>query len=93
MPQPIKVLLVDDKEDYCKSLSGPARHYNLQIAYRLDWETGFEYLQKNPSIEFVILDGKGKAEADQEVEHESFALKAIKDIQEYGNKQNKQIPF
>lgn len=93
MEQPIKVLLVDDKEDYCKSLSGVARHKNIQIVYSLDWETGFEILQNDANIEFVILDGKGKVEADQAIEHESFALKAMKDIDVYGSKVNRDIPY
>jgi hypothetical protein len=93
MAQPIRVLLVDDKKDYCESLSGPARHKNIQIVYKLDWETGFEVLKEDPLIEFIILDGKGKAEADQEVEHESFAMKAMKDIDIYGGKINKYIPY
>ena len=40
MARPIKVLLVDDKKDYCKSLSGVARHKNLQVVFELDWENG-----------------------------------------------------
>src|SRR5690554_31401 len=93
MEQPIKVLLVDDKEDYCKSLSGVARHNNIQIVYSLDWETGFEILKNDANIEFVILDGKGKVEADQAIEHESFALKAMKDIDAYGSEISRDIPY
>ena len=93
MAQPIKVLLVDDKEDYCMSLSGPARHKNIQIVYNLDWETGFETLKNDPNIEFVILDGKGKIEADQETEKDNFVMRAMKDIDEYSQKQGKDIPY
>lgn len=93
MSQPIKVLLVDDKEDYCKSLSGPARYKNIQIVYNLDWETGFEALKNDPKIEFVILDGKGKIEADQETEKDNFVMRAMKDIDTYSNEKSKNIPY
>ncbi|MDI9258188.1 hypothetical protein [Flavobacterium sedimenticola] len=89
----IKVLLVDDKEDYCQSLVGVGRLSNLNIVYRLDWETGFEVLTNNPSIEFVILDGKGKIEEDQEVEKDNFVFKAIKDITQWSEKNKKHIPY
>ena len=75
----IKVLLVDDKEDYCKSLSGPARHKNIQIVYNLDWETGSETLKNDSkTIEltlslrkldnglYVSLPSFSKVEQDQE---------------------------
>jgi hypothetical protein len=93
MAAPIRVLLVDDKEDYCKSLSGPARHKNIQIAYYLDWETGFEALKNDSKIEFVILDGKGKIEADQETERDNFVIRAMQDIERYAKKINKDIPY
>lgn len=93
MKTPIRVLLVDDKEDYCQSLSGAARHENIQIVYKLDWETGFEVLQNDLNIEFVILDGKGKIEADQETEKDNFVMRAINDIKAYSNKIGKHIPF
>src|SRR5574343_93596 len=89
----IKVLLVDDKEDYCQSLVGVGRLSNLNIVYRLDWETGFEVLKNDPSIEFVILDGKGKIEEDQEVEKDNFVFKAIKDITQWSEKNKKHIPY
>lgn len=92
MPQPIKVLLVDDKEDYCLSLSGAARSKNIQIVYKLDWETGFEVLKEDPRIEFVILDGKGKIEADQETEKDNFAIRAKDDIKDYGHQIGRYIP-
>ena len=90
--QPIKVLLVDDKEDYCQSLSGAARNKNIQIVYKLDWETGFEELKNDPKIEFVILDGKGKIEADQETEKDNFVFRAIKDISSYSSETQRSIP-
>lgn len=93
MATPIRVLLVDDKEDYCKSLSGPARHKNIQIVYNLDWETGFERLKNDPLIEFVILDGKGKIEADQETERDNFVIRAMQDIERYAKEINKDIPY
>lgn len=93
MATPIRVLLVDDKEDYCKSLSGPARHHNIQIVYNLDWETGFERLKNDPLIEFVILDGKGKIEADQETEKDNFVIKAMLDIDKYAKEIQKDIPY
>lgn len=93
MAQIIKVLLVDDKKDYCVSLSGVARNSNLQIIYNLDWETGFEVLKNDPKIEFVILDGKGKIEADQETEKDNFVIRAMIDIDEYAQKQGKNIPY
>jgi hypothetical protein len=93
MEKPIQVLLVDDKKDYCESLEVAARHANIQIIYYLDWETGFEELQNNPSIEFVILDGKGKIDADQEVEKDNFVMRAIKEIDAYSHKIMKHIPY
>lgn len=93
MAIPIRVLLVDDKEDYCKSLSGPARHHNIQMVYNLDWETGFERLKNDPLIEFVILDGKGKIEADQETEKDNFVIKAMLDIDKYVKEVQKDIPY
>lgn len=93
MARPIKVLLVDDKEDYCKSLSGVARHKNLQIVFELDWENGFERLKKESNIEFVILDGKGKIEADQETEKDNFVIRAMKDIDNYSKEVNRHIPY
>lgn len=93
MTTPVRVLLVDDKEDYCKSLSGPARHHNIQIVYNLDWETGFERLKKDPLIEFVILDGKGKIEADQETEKDNFVIRAMLDIDKYAKGIQKDIPY
>lgn len=93
MSKPIKVLLVDDKKDYCESLSGVARNSNIKIDYKLDWETGFEVLKIDPTIEFVILDGKGKIEADQETERDNFAMKAMKDIDAYSARISKHIPY
>ncbi len=93
MSKPVRVLLVDDKKDYCESLSGVARHNNIQLEYKLDWETGFEFLKNDPSIEFVILDGKGKIEADQEVEKDNFALRAMKDLDAYALQIGRHIPY
>ena len=93
MSKPLRVLLVDDKKDYCESLSGVARHKNIQLEYKLDWETGFEFLKNDPSIEFVILDGKGKIEADQEVERDNFALRAMKDLDAYALQIGRHIPY
>ncbi|RCW93622.1 hypothetical protein [Winogradskyella arenosi] len=93
MSKPLRILLVDDKKDYCESLSGVARHNNIQLEYKLDWETGFELLRNDPTIEFVILDGKGKIEADQEVEKDNFALRAIKDLDAYAMQIGKHIPY
>ena len=93
MSKPLRVLLVDDKKDYCESLAGVARHNNIQLEYKLDWETGFELLRNDPSIEFVILDGKGKIEADQETEKDNFAMKAKDDIVKYSRQIAKHIPF
>lgn len=93
MKKPVKVLLVDDKEDYCQSLSGASRHKNIQIVYKLDWETGFEELQKDLHIEFVILDGKGKIEADQEIERGNFVIRAMQDIKAYSHQTLRDIPF
>jgi|SRR5690625_1391520 len=93
MERPIKVLLVDDKEDYCQALAGVARNNNIQIVYELDWETGFEVLKNDLNIEFVILDGKGKIEADQETEKDNFVIRAINDIKSYSIKINKYIPY
>lgn len=93
MSKPLRILLVDDKKDYCESLSGVARHNNIQLEYKLDWETGFELLRNDPTIEFVILDGKGKIEADQEVEKDNFALRAIKDLDTYALQIGRHIPY
>lgn len=93
MSKPIKVLLVDDKKDYCESLSGVARGSNIKIEYKLDWETGFEVLKNDPSIEFVILDGKGKIEADQETERDNFAMRAKDDIVNYSRQIGRHIPY
>ena len=93
MALPIKVLLVDDREDYCKSLSGPARHFNIQIVYELDWENGFEVLKNDAKIEFVILDGKGKIEEDQQTEKDNFVIRAIRDIDNYSKDSDRHIPY
>jgi hypothetical protein len=93
MSKPLRVLLVDDKKDYCESLSGVARHNNIQLEYKLDWETGFELLRNDPTIEFVILDGKGKIDADQEIERDNFALRAMKDLNAYSLQIGKHIPY
>lgn len=89
----IKVLLVDDKEDYCLSLAGVARSSDIQIVYKLDWETGFEVLKNDPKIEFIILDGKGKIEEDQEVEKDNFVIRAMRDIDSWSNQEKKHIPY
>lgn len=89
----IKVLLVDDKDDYCQSLVGIGRQNNLNIVYELDWEKGFEVLKNDPKIEFVILDGKGKIEEDQEVEKDNFVFRAIKDITKWSGENKKHIPY
>lgn len=88
-----KVLLVDDKDDYCQSLVGIGRLNNLNIVYELDWEKGFDLLKNDPKIEFVILDGKGKIEEDQEVEKDNFVFRAIKDITQLSAKNKKHIPY
>jgi hypothetical protein len=93
MSKPIKILLVDDKKDYCESLSGVARNSNIKIEYKLDWETGFEVLKNDQTIEFVILDGKGKIEADQETEKDNFVVRAMKDIDTYSAQIGKHIPY
>ncbi|WP_047416064.1 hypothetical protein [Cellulophaga sp. Hel_I_12] len=93
MSKPIKVLLVDDKKDYCESLSGVSRNSNIKVEYKLDWETGFELLKNDQSIEFVILDGKGKIEADQETEKDNFVVRAMKDIDNYSTQISKHIPY
>ena len=89
----IKVLLVDDKDDYCQSLVGIGRQNNLNIVYELDWEKGFEVLKNDSKIEFVILDGKGKIEEDQEVEKDNFVFKAIKDITQWSSENKKFMPY
>lgn len=89
----IKVLLVDDKEDYCQSLVGIGRQNNLNIVYELDWEKGFEVLKNDPKIEFVILDGKGKIEEDQEVEKDNFVIRAMKDIDNWSNQKKQNMPY
>ena len=89
----IKVLLVDDKEDYCQSLVGIGRQNNLNIVYELDWEKGFEVLKNDPKIEFVILDGKGKIEEDQEVEKDNFVIRAMKDIDNWSNQKKENLPY
>jgi hypothetical protein len=89
----IKVLLVDDKEDYCQSLAGIARQYHLNLIYKLDWETGFEVLKTDPRIEFVILDGKGKIEEDQEVEKDNFVIRAMRDIDNWSNEKKQFMPY
>lgn len=89
----IKVLLVDDKDDYCQSLVGIGRQNNFNIVYRLDWETGFEVLKNDPSIEFVILDGKGKIEEDQEVEKDNFVFRAIQDIIQWSGEKKRYLPY
>ncbi len=93
MSEIIKVLLVDDKEEYCESLAGVARKHNIQIIYKLDWETGFEALQIEKKVDFVILDGKGKLEGDQEDEKDNFAFKAIRDLDQYSNYIKRDIPY
>ena len=89
----IKILLVDDKDDYCQSLVGIGRQNNLNIVYELDWEKGFEVLKNDPKIEFVILDGKGKIEEDQEVEKDNFVFRAIKDITKWSSESKNYMPF
>jgi hypothetical protein len=89
----IKVLLVDDKEDYCQSLVGIGRQNNLNIVYELDWEKGFEVLKNDPKIEFVILDGKGKIEEDQEIEKDNFVIRAMKDIDNWSNQKKQNMPY
>lgn len=89
----IKVLLVDDKEDYCQSLVGIGRQNNLNIVYELDWEKGFEVLKNDTKIEFVILDGKGKIEEDQEVEKDNFVIRAMKDIDNWSNQKKQNMPY
>lgn len=89
----IKVLLVDDKEDYCQSLAGIGRQNYLNIVYELDWEKGFEVLQNDPKIEFVILDGKGKIEEDQEVEKDNFVIRAMRDIDNWSNQKKQHVPY
>lgn len=89
----IKVLLVDDKDDYCQSLVGIGRQNNLNIVYELDWEKGFEVLKNDPKIEFAILDGKGKIEEDQEVEKDNFVFRAIKDITQWSSENKKFMPY
>lgn len=93
MADSIKVLLVDDKEDYCQSLAGVARFKGIQIVYKLDWETGFDILKADPFIEFVILDGKGKIEADQETEKDNFVVRAMVDIEDFSRSANRHIPY
>lgn len=89
----IKVLLVDDKENYCQSLVGIGRQNNLNIVYELDWEKGFEVLKKDSKIEFVILDGKGKIEEDQEVEKDNFVIRAMRDIDNWSNQKKQHVPY
>ena len=93
MIEVIKVLLVDDKEDYCVSLAGVARNENIQIIYHLDWENGFELLKNDPEIAFIILDGKGKINEDQETEKDNFAFHAIQDILKWSSDLKKHIPY
>lgn len=93
MNRTVKVLLVDDKEDYCISLAGVAREEGMQLIYELDWEIGFQKLKAEPNIEFVILDGKGKIETDQAVEKDNFVFRAIRDIESYSKEVGKPIPF
>lgn len=93
MADMIRILLVDDKEDYCESLVGVAGINDLEVVYALDWETGFDLLKKDSRIEFVILDGKGKIEADQEREKGNFVIRAMHDLNAWNHQQKKHIPF
>lgn len=93
MSEVIKVLLVDDKEDYCVSLAGVARNENIQIIYHLDWENGFESLKNDPEIAFIILDGKGKINEDQETEKDNFVFYAIQDILKWSSDIKRHIPY
>jgi len=65
--QPINVLIIDDKQDYCDALAGSARAERILIKSATNLEDGIEILKNNRKIEFVILDGKCFANADKEL--------------------------
>ncbi len=66
MTQPIRVLLVDDKEDYCKSLSGTARNKNIQINIRrrLYWQDRYLLILSAVLLGLLLL-ASATAQADE----------------------------
>ncbi len=93
MTLPIKVLLIDDDVEYSKSLIGDARSYNLQVIHDTNWETGFEKLQEDYGIQFLILDGKCLIEEDQPKPRNNFLNKVLPDLKVYEAKAERPLPF
>lgn len=89
----IKALLIDDKEEYCISISGEARSHDILIEHTQNLELGMIKLKEDIGYEFVILDGKCLLEEGQEIPKENFVHEAIEQIKSLKYSDNRHIPF
>ena len=94
--KPIKVLIIDDKKDYCDSLSGSARKHRIQIKSSSNLENGIQMLRDDSKYEFVILDGRAFENEDDEDSNktvDNIPYKAKEQIDQINRENNREIGY
>jgi hypothetical protein len=93
----MKILLIDDETDFCKSLQTYARLKGFEISFYTNYDDGFKSLE-NEQVNYsgVILDArcyKNKNDETLRETKDSAVFYSINKIRELLNKINLHIPF
>jgi len=93
----ITLLLIDDEQEYSKSLQINAQLSGISLLTAQNYEAGFKEIRKNPRIQGLIFDAKcwrTQQEQDDEIEptEEAFA-EALKLLGEYENSTKNYLPL
>lgn len=92
----IHALIIDDHIDYYEGLKINARSKNIILKTCQDLESGMEFIRENTQIQFVILDGKCFANADQIATNTTVSnipVRAKAQIDEINREQNRFIQY
>lgn len=88
----LRVMIIDDEEDYAESLKDRAAYKGIRIMYEQILEDGLAELYDNySSYDGLILDGKGYLTAEETSATSWHVHKALKELDEY-DKEGKIIP-
>lgn len=88
----LKVMIIENEEDYADSLRDNAAYKGIELVHFENLEDGLTELSDNySSYDGLILDGKGHLSADKPVEKDVHAYKALKKLAEF-EEEGKVIP-
>jgi hypothetical protein len=98
--KPFYILLIDDNEEYCKTLKnlawqiGHSKGMNVQISYYQTLEEGFAELEAETKYQALILDAKALLTKNQQVDDFNFLSVALHRLEKLNNKTGRyHIPF